>query len=182
MRNNVWIEAGKSSLSTVKDSVTRPYRISPSKISHNHSYSMDLDSAITSKFNSTFTTGFSSSGFSTGMSKTTSKDSDQVGGVLKREYNKGYQKFKLNSTIPVYDFTGGDSPWLNNSKVNNKINGREQNFKINHTIYDKVYDSARPVAHTKGRKFCSMTRFMKSLEDNRINQRWRMTTYRGSHR
>lgn len=179
-RNNLWLEAGKSSLSTIKDSVPRPFRVGPIKDRY-HSHSVDMANTVPSKFNSTFTSGFGSTGLANNASNAFSKDADHNGSPTKKEFDRGYKKFKLSNVIPVYDFTGGNTPWINNVKVNNKINGKELNFKVNHSDYDKEFDSARPVAHTKGRKFCSMTRFMKSLEDNRIFQRWKMTTYRGIH-
>ena len=79
----------------------------------------------------------------------------------------------------MYDFTAGDTPWLNKSNMFTKYAGKEQNFKINYMNYDKEFDSARPIAHTKARKFCSMTRFMKNLEDNRIFLKGKMSAYRG---
>ena len=147
----------------------------------------DINSNVKSKtMNSTFTSGFSSTMRSTDFSamKTNSsfKDTFSSSRGGKQTFARGYGKYKLKDTTPMYDFTGGDTPWVNKARVNNVILGQEQNFKVNHTIYDKEFDCARPIAHTKARKFCSMTRFIKSLEDNRIFQRWKMSAYRGTHR
>lgn len=158
---------------------------SPSKYER-HNNSVDFSTTKGSTMNSTFSAGFNILGNSAGFSGTHGNGSQRDSMYNQRgekiSYARGYGKYKLKNSIPTYDFTGGDTPWVNKARVNNKISGQELNFKVNHGDYDKVFDSARPIAHTNARKFCSMTRFMKNLEDNRIFQRWKMSAYRGSHR
>ena len=183
LRDQPWNNNGKMSSSRIKVTSSKPIRVNASK-EHIHSQSVDMSSSVKNKtMNSTFTSGFASTMGSTGFKTSSSfKNSFYSTRGEKTAYTRGYGKYKLKETTPTYDFTGGDTPWINKVRVNNKILGQEQNFKINHTIYDKEFDSARPIAHTKARKFCSMTRFIKDLEDNRIFQRWRMSAYRASHR
>lgn len=187
----------KGSTSRAKVAYTKPVSANSGK-QNMHSQSVDFSSSslfrekgkstatIQKQLATTFTSGFGltmrSTGFSGTRTNTSFNGSFSASRGKKQPYVRGYGKYKLKDTTPMYDFTGGDTPWVNRSGVNNYILGQEQNFKVNHTTYDKEFDCARPVAHTKARKFCSMTRFIKDLEDNRIFQRWKMSAYRGTHR
>lgn len=129
-----------------------------------------------STMNSTFTSGFDSTFKSSeGMSSTFTSSFYNYGYADRSDksepFNR-YAKYKLKNTIPVYTFHGNDSPLLGNSSFKSKIHGNEE-------AYAKLYDSARPVAHTNSRKYCSMTRFIKNLQDNRIFNKGKMSVYRG---
>jgi len=147
--------------------------------------SIDLGTTKSSNFNSSFTSGFHSTQRSTalGSTKTDSSKGTFYSSIgLNKSFTRvnGYKR--VNKKIPSYDFTGGDSPWINKAGIYNKIQGKEQNFKINIKNYEKEFDSARPTAHTKARKYSDMTRFFKNLEDNRIFRKWKMSAYRGNFR
>ena len=179
---NPWVgpaENQRSNLIRMKSA----FRRSDQKPGIQHSQSIDLGSTKRSTLSSTFTSGFASTrgseGFKPGSTKSSLKDTFYSTRSLSKSYTRRYGKYKMKQNVPTYDFTGGDSPWLNQSRVNNKIAGKEQNFKINYMNYDTEFNSARPVAHTKGRKFCPITRYMKDLQDNRIFNRGKMATYRG---
>lgn len=182
----VWVDTGRASLMRMKTHSKKQLDNSPIKLNR-HSQSIDLSSTQKSgTMNSTFTAGFSStkgsSGFGAASSGGSFSDTFYSSRGESPSYTRRYGKYRLKRDIPTYDFTGGDTPWVNKAGLNTKVNGQEQNFKINYMNYDKEFNSARPVAHTKARKFCSMTRFMKNLEDNRIFQRWKMSAYRGNYR
>lgn len=178
-----WSNAARSSLIRLKSKIPGKIHFSPKK-KPRHSQSIDMGATKASGLNSTFTSGFNSTMASSDLMGRTLNSSFRDSSYSHRSgnspYVRSYGKYKLKKTLPVYDFTGGDSPWINKSGVNNKVQGHEQNFKINYMNYDKEFNSARPVAYSKGRKYCDMTRFMKNLEDNRINQKWKMAAYRST--
>ena len=154
--------------------VPRP-SMSPKKFK-DHNNSFDGGKSMASTLNSTFTTGFSSS----------MRSSDAFQNSLPKSFHnrnlgdnsslaRRYAKFKLKQNVPMYTFNGNDSPLLGNKAYKSTIHGNE-------SAYQKIYDSARPVAHTNNRKYCSMTRFIKDLQDNRIFNRGKMSVYRGGFR
>lgn len=155
-KSSVWDQHDKPQLVNRRSSNINTIDNSPIKVPR-HSQSIDLSSTQTSSLNKTFTTGFNSTGGSSGFGAGSTQSSFKNIGYGNRSknnsYTRRYGKYKLKQNIPLYDFTGGDSPWLNKAGVNNLINGKEQNFKINYMNYDKEFNSARPVAHTNNRKF-----------------------------
>lgn len=182
--NTVWVDKGKASFLRMKTTL-RQSKGSVFDKRSDYSKSIDLGSTKASNLNSTFTSGFASTMNSTGFKsdKTASSLRDTFYSTRgeNQSYTRRYGKYRLNQNISTYDFSGGDTPWTNKAGVNNKIAGKEQNFKINYMNYGNEFDSARPVAHTKAKKYCSMTRFAKNLVDSKIFQRGKMVTYRGNH-
>lgn len=167
-RGSEWQQRERSNLIRMKSAYRRK---SPAQ-----TQSIDLG-ASKSNLQTTYTSGFYTTQASSGFAPTNTAESFNTTSRGGSKYTRRYGKYKM-SNMPTYDFTGGDTPWLNKVGVNTKVKGTEQNFKITHTTYDREFDSARPIAYSKGRKYCSMTRFMKNLEDNRIFQRGKMSAYR----
>jgi hypothetical protein len=182
--NTVWVDKGKASFLRMKTTL-RQSKGPGFALKSGHNKSIDLGSTKSSNFNQTFTSGFASTmnstGFKSDATASSIKDTFYSTRGENKNYVRRYGKYRINQNISTYDFSGGDTPWTNKSGVNNKIAGQEQNFKINYMNYGNEFNSARPVAHTKAKKYCSMTRFAKNLVDSKIFQRGKMVTYRGTH-
>ena len=156
--------------------------VSPRKtIDHGRSVAVDWNKSMASTMNSTFTAGLSST-----MRPTTTRHGDRGNKSVyaysqkqmrpdSGKFVNRYAKFKLKPAIPVYTFHGEDSPLLSQNVTKT---GTKSTIHGNESAYQRTYDSARPVAHTKGRKYCSMTRFVKNLQDNRIFDSGKMYVYR----
>ena len=183
--NSVWAEKEKASFLR-RNTTLKHKRGSINAPKVDYSKSIDLGSTKSSNFNKTFSSGFASTMNSTGFKDFSTANSLKdtffnTSGEIKNN-QRHYGKYRLNKNISIYDYSGGDSPWVNKSGVNIKIRGKEQNFKINYMNYGNEFNSARPVAHTKAKKYCSMTRFAKNLQDNYIFQRGKMVTFRGNYK
>jgi hypothetical protein len=166
--NSVWANKEKASLLQMKTSYAQNMNsINGAKTINNPS--IDIGSARSLSFNKTYSSGFASTMNSTGFrsndtSNILKKSMYGTRGVNKN-YARRYAKYKHNNTA-VHDKSGGDTPSINKIGNHNKTPGREQNFKINYTNYGNEFDGVRPVPHSKSKKYCSMTRFVKSLHAN----------------
>jgi hypothetical protein len=166
--NSVWANKEKASLLQMKTSYGQNMNsINGAKTINNPSN--DIGSVRSLSFNKTYSSGFNSTMNSTGFK------GDETSNILRKSmyntrgvsqnYGRRYAKYKHNNTA-VHDKSGGDALSINKIGIHNKTPGREQNFKINYTNYGNEFDGARPVPHSKSKKYCSMTRFVKSLHAN----------------
>lgn len=123
---------------------------------HLHTNSIDFDGKFNRSMNSSFTSGFRSTGITDSTKNSSTISFNELNRTIGRsqpKYERRYGKYRMNVNVPLYDFAAGDSPLLNKSKLNTNFKGKEQNFKINLMKYEKEFDSARPIAHTKNRKY-----------------------------